>query len=180
MLACFDDPAVACCYGVDNAPEGGELGERVVQDQEHARRHWHWGYGNGAGAFRAELWRERPFREDMPGTEDREWAWHWLQRGYVAVIDPALRVDHDHSHDPLADIYRRWRREWLGYAMYLDDLPRYGLRELAREWWLDRDGWPNHFRARLSPRRIARLLGTYSGRRSRRAVAARRLARRNP
>ena len=173
MLAWFDDPRVACCYGVDNAPQGGYLDGPVLQDEEHARTYWWWGYGNPSGAFRAELWRERQFRADMPGTEDREWAWHWLQRGWIAVIDPALRVRHDHSKDPLRDIYRRFRREWVGYTMYLD-LPPYGARDLVREWWSDHSGWPNHLRARVSPSRMARLLGTYAGRRRAHSRLARR------
>lgn len=179
MLDCFDDPKVACCYGVDNTPDDEVLRERVVQDEEHARRHWHWGYGNPAGAFRAELWRERPFREDMPGTEDREWAWHWLQQGWVAVIDPALRVEHDHSHDPLLDLFRRYKREAAGYTMYLDDLPPYGLRDLARDWWRGNPKWPSRLRALVSPKRAAYLLGNYAGRRRSKASASRALARRS-
>lgn len=162
MLACFEDDAVACVYGCDNAPQGGALEGRLVQDRALAERFPFWGYGNGAGAFRATLWRERPFRSDMPGTEDREWAWYWLQRGHVAVVDPDLRVDHDHSHDPLADVFRRYRREWRGYTMYLD-MPRYGVRELVRDWWRDWWPWPSRLRACLSPQRNARLLGTYVG-----------------
>jgi hypothetical protein len=80
----------------------------------------------------------------------------------VAVIDPSLRVRHDHSHDPLHDIYRRFRVQWTGHTMF-HDVPRYGPRELVHEWWHDRRGWPNHVRARLSPQRIARLLGKYAG-----------------
>jgi hypothetical protein len=98
----------------------------------------------------------------MPGTEDKEWAVHWMKEGYVALIDPALRVRHDHSHDPLHDIYRRFRVQWTGHTMFRE-VPRYGTRELIREWWRDSGGWPNHFRARLSPQRIARLLGKYAG-----------------
>jgi rhamnosyltransferase len=162
LLACFDDERVACACGVDNAPDGTRLAGPVVQDLEHWRAHPTWGYSNAAGAFRAELWRQRPFREDMPGTEDKEWAAHWLERGYVVAVDPALRVRHDHSHDPLHDIYRRFRVQWTGHTMFRD-VPRYGPRELAREWWQERNGWPNHFRARLSPQRIARLLGKYVG-----------------
>jgi rhamnosyltransferase len=162
MLAWFDDERVACACGVDNAPDGSRLEEPVLQDLAHWQANPYWGYGNAAGGFRAELWRRRPFREDMPGTEDKEWAAHWMQQGYVAVIDPSLRVRHDHSHDPLHDIYRRFRVQWTGHTMF-HDVPRYGPRELAREWWHDRSGWPNHFRARLSPQRIARLLGKYAG-----------------
>jgi glycosyltransferase involved in cell wall biosynthesis len=164
MLACFDDPLVACAYGCPNAPDGGELHERVVQDEEHARRYPYWGYGNPAGGFRAELWRERPFRADMPGTEDKEWAWHWLKRGRRVVIDPALAVDHDHSKDGLRATYQRYVREWEGYGMYLDLTP-YRLRDVLHEWWTDRETYRSSARARLSHRRAARLAGTYAGRR---------------
>jgi rhamnosyltransferase len=162
VLAAFDDQRVACACGVENAPGGGRLDGPVVQDLEHWRAHPTWGYSNAAGAFRAELWRQRPFREDMPGTEDKEWAVHWMEQGYVTVVDPDLRVRHDHSHDPLHDIYRRFRVQWTGHTMFRD-VPRYGPRELVHEWWAERNGWPNHFRARLSPQRIARLLGKYAG-----------------
>jgi rhamnosyltransferase len=162
MLAWFDDPKVACACGVDNAPDGSRLEEPLRQDLAHWQANPYWGYGNAAGAFRAELWRRRPFREDMPGTGDKEWAAHWMEQGYVVAVDPSLRVRHDHSHDPLHDIYRRFRVQWTGHTMF-HDVPRYGARELVREWWSDRRGWPNHFRARLSPQRIARLLGKYAG-----------------
>jgi glycosyltransferase involved in cell wall biosynthesis len=165
MLDCFGDPLVACAYGCPNAPEGGELRGRLVQDEQHARRYPYWGYGNPAGGFRAELWRRRPFRADMPGTEDKEWAWHWLQRGMRVVIDPELAVGHDHSKDGAPDIYRRYRREWQGYGMYLD-LPPYPLQDVVREWWFERDTYRSHMRARLSHRRAARLAGTWAGRRS--------------
>jgi rhamnosyltransferase len=162
MLDCFADPRVACACGVDNAPDGSRLAAPLVQDLAHWQANPYWGYGNAAGAFRAELWRRRPFRVDMPGTEDKEWAAHWMEQGYVVVVDPALRVRHDHSQDPLHDIYRRFRVQWTGHTMF-HDVPRYGPRELVHEWWFDRKGWPNHLRARLSPQRIARLLGKYAG-----------------
>jgi rhamnosyltransferase len=164
MIACFEDPLVACAYGCPNAPDGGDLCERVVQDEDHARRYPYWGYGNSAGGFRTDLWRERGFRADMPGTEDKEWAWYWMQRGRRVVIDPALAVDHDHSKDPVADIYRRFRREWEGYGMYLSLQP-YPLRDALREWWTDRETYSSSARARLSHRRAARLAGTWVGRR---------------
>jgi rhamnosyltransferase len=171
MLACFDDPLVACAYGCPNAPGGGPLRKRVVQDAEHARRYPYWGYGNSAGAFRMDLWRKRGFRADMPGTEDKEWAWYWMERGHRVVVDPELTVEHDHSRDPVPEIYRRFRREWEGFAMYLD-LPPYPLREALREWWVDRETHRSHTLARLNYRRAARLAGTWAGRRRRPGDAA--------
>src|SRR4051794_30353428 len=110
--ACSED-GVACASGDHWGPDGRPLEGRIRQDLELARRIPWWGYSNAAGAFRTELWRERPFREDMPGTEDKEWAWWWIRRGWVHVCGIDLVVDHDHSKDPVREIYERGRREWV-------------------------------------------------------------------
>jgi hypothetical protein len=155
---------VACVAGDRFDPDGGVLAAPLRQDLDLARRRPEWGYSNAAGAFRAALWRERPFRADLPGCEDKEWARYWLERGYVCVVDPASVVDHDHTHDSLRGIYRRARREAQAYAMFAEPVP-YGPRELGREWWSDLRWYRSSARARLSHRRAARLLGTYAGRR---------------
>jgi glycosyltransferase involved in cell wall biosynthesis len=160
-LAWLSDPQVACTSGDRYDPRGGRLGEPVRQDLSLARANPGWGYSNGAGAFRAELWRQRPFREDLPGCEDKEWAWHWLGAGYSCVIDPQLSVEHDHTHDSLLGIYRRARRESEGLAAFLpSDGP-----PLLTEWWSDVRFYSSPLRARLSHRRAARLLGAHTGRR---------------
>jgi rhamnosyltransferase len=161
----FADPAVACVAGDRFGPDGSPLATPTRQDFDLARRRPEWGYSNAAGAFRAALWRRRPFRDDLPGCEDKEWAWYWLERGYVCVVDPALVVDHDHTHDSLRSIYRRARREAQAYTMFAEPGP-YGPRELGREWWSDLRWYGSSGRARLSHRRAARLLGAYAGRRA--------------
>jgi rhamnosyltransferase len=163
MVAVFDDERVSCACGDDKLPGGEPLREPLLQDLEHSRRHPQWGYSNSCGGFRAELWRERPWREDMPGTEDKEWARHWQERGMLVCVDPALWVEHDHGHDPLRSVFERSRREWVGYSMYLD-LEPLPLRGALRRWWRDRDGHASASRARLSPWRAARLAGEWSGR----------------
>jgi rhamnosyltransferase len=165
MIRAFDDERVACACGALADCDGHPLEGPWVQDLEAARREPTFGYSNAAGAFRTDLWREYQFREEMPGTEDKEWAWHWLNQGRTVVYDPSFEVEHDHSHDPLRSVYERARREWVGFGMYLD-LPRYPLRALVREWWSELDGHDNHARARLSPWRCGRLLGKYAGRRA--------------
>ena len=164
MIAAFDDERVAAAWGDDRGPDGEPLQEPVLQDEEHARRHPFWGYSNPAGGFRADLWRERPWRADMPACEDKEWAWHWLQQGRLVRIDPELRVEHDHSHDPLKDVFDRSRREAVGYAMYLD-LPALTVQGALKRWWADRDGHGSAARARLSPWRAAKIAGEWAGRR---------------
>ena len=164
MVAALDDPGVACACGDDRGPDGTPLDEPVRQDERHASRYPFWGYSNAAGAFRAELWRQRPWRADMPGTEDKEWARHWQRRGWAVLVDQRLCVDHDHSHDPLPLVYERSRREWRGYAMYLD-LEPFPLRAALSSWWNEVDGHASRARARLSPWRVAKLAGEWSGRR---------------
>jgi rhamnosyltransferase len=160
------DPRVACACGDAFGPDGAALRAAVVQDAALARRRPEWGYSNAAGAFRAELWRRRPFRADLPGCEDKEWALHWLADGHTCVVDPALAVDHDHTHDSLRAIYSRARREARAYAMFLGEAApgAPSAAALAHEWWSDTRWYDSSTRARLSHRRTARLLGAYRGR----------------
>jgi glycosyltransferase involved in cell wall biosynthesis len=159
----FADERVACACGYSKGPDGNPLTGRVVQDLELARAYPLWGYSNSSGAFRAELWRERPFREDMVGTEDKEWALHWLERGRVVVIDPTFATEHSHHDEGPWRTFVRARNEWAGYAAYVD-LDPYGPRDLVRDWWTGLDGYPSHLRARIGWRRAARLAGKWRGR----------------
>jgi rhamnosyltransferase len=168
LAAVFDDPRVACACGDRFRPDGAALAGPVDYDADAARTDPEWGFSNAAGAFRAALWRERLFREDLPACEDREWCRYWVQHGYVCRLDPALLVDHDHTHDPVLSIYRRARREAAGFARFLPPEAAAGaaagtLRGLVTEWFSDTRFYASPWRARLSHRRAARLLGTYAG-----------------
>jgi rhamnosyltransferase len=165
LVAWFGDDTVACAYGEVRGPDGALLRGAVRQDAAMLERNPYWGYSNSAGGFRADLWRERPFREDLPGTEDREWSLWALRGGRVCVLDPALAVEHDHSGEPLGAAFRRYKREHGGFAMFLPDLPPYRLRDAVREWWSDQGWHRSRARARLDPRRMARLAGKWRGRR---------------
>ncbi len=164
MVAWFDEASVACAYGEARDEAGGALAGPVRQDAGMLARNPFWGYSNSAGGFRRDLWRERPFREDLPGTEDREWSGWALERGSVCVLDPALAVEHDHSREPLRACFRRYEREARGFSMFLD-LPPYRARDALAEWWGDQGWHRSRARARLDPRRLARLAGKWWGRR---------------
>jgi rhamnosyltransferase len=169
LLEPFADQRVACASGERFLPDGTPLKSAVRQDAELLAAEPEWGYSNGAGAFRAELWRVRGFRADLPGCEDREWASYWIGQGYVCVVDPALGLEHDHTHDTLPSIYRRARREAAGLALFLPrptPAPTATPRGLVAEWWFDLRFYDSALKARLSHRRAARLLGAYAGRRS--------------
>jgi rhamnosyltransferase len=164
MLGHFTDERVACATGAVAGPDDEPLQGAIAQDLAIAQRNPYWGYSNAAGAFRTDLWRRRPFREDLPGTEDKEWAWYWLSRGHVVVIDPALTVDHHHSRDPLLDCYRRARREWKGFSAFLEVSPL-TMRGVLRAWWTEQGFHRSVWRARADPWRAAALLGQRAGRR---------------
>jgi rhamnosyltransferase len=165
LAAAMEDPQVACASGESYRPDGSPLTEPVIYGPALLAAEPLWGFSNAAGAFRASLWRERGFREDLPGCEDKEWCRYWVQRGFVCVLDPALIVDHDHTHDPVLSIYRRARREAEGMCAFLppDLAPAHDAVALLREWFLDTRFYDDPWRARLSHRRAARLLGTYAG-----------------
>ena len=158
LLEVMADERIACASGTDKDPHFAPLRERILQDARLAREFPVFGYSNSAGGFRADLWRRRPFRDDMPATEDKEWALYWLDRGYVAAIDPKLLVEHDHSEDSLPEQYRRARIEQIGFSMFLNNKPK-SLRDFAQSWWEGSEVYPNPWRARFSPRRVARAVG---------------------
>jgi len=159
LLRHFEDERVACASGAGRDPLGNQLTRPLLQDFELARRHPIFGYSNAAGGYRADLWRERPFREDMPYAEDKEWALHWMSRGRLAALDPALITDHDHTFDPPSACYRRAREAWRGNAMYID-VPPIGVRELVK------DGLRGLSpKQRIHPSVWAALLGQYLERR---------------
>jgi rhamnosyltransferase len=168
LAGALADPAVACASGEVFWPDGSPLRGAVVFDRGVMAASPEWGFSNAAGAFRASLWRERGFREDLPGCEDKEWCRHWVSRGYVCVLDPALVVDHDHTHDSVRSVFGRARREARGMGAFLPAGARPGAgsgsaRGLAAEWWFDTRFYASPWRARLSHRRAARLLGTWAG-----------------
>jgi glycosyltransferase involved in cell wall biosynthesis len=162
ISAWFADPTVACASGERLWPDGSRLHRPIRYGSRLAVGYPRWGYSNAAGAFRAQCWRERSFREDLPGAEDKEWARYWaLERDRVTVLDPKLVVEHDHTHDPVSDIFTRARREAAGFRLFLD--PPGASRPLLSEWFWDTRFYTRPWRARLSHRRLVRLLGDRAG-----------------
>jgi rhamnosyltransferase len=154
MRDAFADERVACAYGPERGPR--RLQDAATFDPRAT-------YSNGAGAFRRALWEQHPFRADLPACEDVEWArWALASGDRVCLLDPALAVDHDHAHDPLRVCFERYRREARGYALLLDE-PPYRARDALREWWADQGWHRSRTRARLDPRRAARLAGKWAG-----------------
>lgn len=163
MVAAFEDGRVACAYGARLGPDLRPLGEPLLQDRAHAERHPFYGYSNSAGGFRRSLWLERPFDESLPASEDREWAWHWLCRGMVVRLDPALAVRHSHRDEGPLRSFRRARGDFAAQRSFRGDVGPLGLRAVVAEWWRGPHAHRSRARARLDPRRAALLAGKYAG-----------------
>lgn len=106
----FDDPRVAATCRADDF---------LVQDRAAFEGNPYIGFDNANGAFRASLWRERPFDEALTGTEDKVWAYHFLRAGHVVVCDPAVDALHEHPHELVRGQFTRAYREHLGFARML-------------------------------------------------------------
>ncbi|HVS29197.1 MAG TPA: glycosyltransferase [Solirubrobacteraceae bacterium] len=166
MVAAFDDPRVACAFGERCDPWLRPLTAPLLQDAAHARRHPFYGYSNSAGGFRRALWVQHPFDEQLAAAEDKEWAWHWLTRGQLVLLDPTLAVHHSHRDEGPLRTFRRARADFAAQRGLLagdDDvrLPRPSPAELAREWWRGPHAHRSAARARLDPRRVGMLLGKW-------------------
>jgi len=162
-MAHYSRPDVAATCGVREFPDGTRVESVFYQDLEHARAHPQWGFSNHASSWRGDVWKRLPFDDYLPAAEDREWSWRVLGADMAIALDPELWVDLSHRWKSAREAYRRGRIEWPALASFAH-LDRYGLRELADEWWNEmpdqRHGKLFH---RLNYRRWAELAGKYRG-----------------
>jgi len=113
LLEPFADPAVAATYG-RHVPHPGLDPFRSAEVLNY------WGgdaredgpgdvrYSNVNGAIRAALWREHPFDESAPASEDHIWATWAVGKGFRVVYVPEAAVYHSHAESIRAR-YRRLR-----------------------------------------------------------------------
>ena len=162
MVGAFADQRVACAFGERVGPDLQPLDGPLLQDLQHAQTHPFYGYSNSAGGFRHELWKSRPFDEQLRSTEDREWAWYWLRQGWLVRLDPELAVYHSHGDEGPVRTFTRARGNLAATTRFrgLDPSP---LRAVAAEWWQGPHLHRSNLRARLDPRRMAALAGKYAG-----------------
>lgn len=114
LLAPFGDRSVALTYG----KQRGNASTRFSEHQHFAKmfpdssndRQDHPLCNNANAAIRAELWRQRPYDESLPGLEDLEWASWALDQGYHLAYVAEAEVAHVHEETPL-QVYNRYRRE---------------------------------------------------------------------
>jgi SAM-dependent methyltransferase len=100
------------------------------------------GFSNANSAVRRAAWREEPFDETLPFSEDVRWARRRLGRGRSIVYAPDAAVHHSHN-ESAAQLRQRFRAEARAREIIDPRGPRYRLLALLVDliggtlfdWW---------------------------------------------
>jgi rhamnosyltransferase len=159
-VAHFSDPRVASACGIRPAGPIRAFGHGELPSTEFMV-----GLSNHAGAWRAERWREYPFREDLLACEDKDWDHHMRAAGHLWIEDPALFIAPTHRwRQGIRAYWRRCMLEGRAVALITGREPP-SAGEVVRAWWRDIDPDRSHSRQRMSPSRSIGLAATARGER---------------
>jgi rhamnosyltransferase len=124
-----------------------------------------WGFSNHASTWRADVWADHPFREDLGACEDKEWSWRVLAAGWTIAYAPELGAPMAHRRSAgLRALYERMTREAEAMVSLGARAPLTG-REAVRAWWSSFPA-PSRkpaFIRRASPYRVMELAGAWRG-----------------
>ena len=172
-LGKYERADVAATAAGFNTPTGDPLRGTRFQTIEDVALNPIWGFSNHASTWRADVWREFPFREDLGACEDKEWSWRVVAAGWTIAYAPELQVPMGHRRTAgLRPLTERVARETEAMVS-LGAVGPLSTRNALRAWW---SSFPSASRVptvlrRVSPYRMAELVGAVRG--SRRAGAVR-------
>jgi glycosyltransferase involved in cell wall biosynthesis len=171
LLDHFEDPHVAGVWGGETTSTDRPLPTRIYrQNLSTFLDYVYFGFSNANGAARKAIWQTHHFREDLPATEDKEWAYWALGAGYSIVYDSRALVLHDHR-ESIPQIWRRSHRINDGFTRFLQMPPFSALDVLRYTYWGALADWQasegGHRRvgrvARNLPKIMAGEVGRYTG-----------------
>jgi rhamnosyltransferase len=123
---------VAAAGGRHLDPDGRPIGTRYLQTTADADRHPFWGLSNHASSWRREVWEAEPFRTDLAASEDLEWSWRVLGRGWTIAFAPDIAVAMPHRRRARPDrLWRKIGKETVAVAD-LRGLPAPSVLQMAR------------------------------------------------
>jgi rhamnosyltransferase len=156
---------VAGTNGGSLTPVGVPITDTYWQTIEDAVVDPGWGFSNHAATWRADVWREFPFREDLGACEDKEWSWRVLAAGWTIAYAPELGAPMAHRRTAgLRPMFERISREAEAMVSLGAGEPL-TPREALRAWW---SAFPTASRKptfvrRVSPFRMVELAGAWHG-----------------
>ena len=130
----LQDPKAALAYGKQRGTAETHFSEsqhfaklypdNSIPDQEGAF------CNNANAAIRRDLWKMRPYDEDLSGLEDLEWAMWARSEGYRLSYVAEAEVVHIHNETP-RQVYNRYRREAIALKR-LRQHEHFGIVDFAR------------------------------------------------
>ena len=130
----LQDPKAALAYGKQRGTAETHFSEsqhfaklypdNSTPDQEGAF------CNNANAAIRRDLWKMRPYDEDLSGLEDLEWAMWARSEGYRLSYVAKAEVVHIHNETP-RQVYNRYRREAIALKR-LRQHEHFGIVDFAR------------------------------------------------
>jgi len=147
------------------SPLGVPIEDTYLQTLEDVVVDPTWGFSNHASTWRAAVWADLPFREDLGACEDKEWSWRVLAAGWTIAYAPELAAPMAHRRSAgLSALYQRITREAQAMVSLGAAEPLAG-RAALRAWWSSFPSPSNKptFVRRASPYRMAELGGAWRG-----------------
>lgn len=98
----FQDESVAGVYGPQIALPDAGIAEKIFYLPGYfmprlKEKRPHIGImSNTNSMIRRELWQKHQFNESLNGSEDGEWARHWMKRKMFIILEPKMRIMHSH------------------------------------------------------------------------------------
>lgn len=174
LIAPFAEPNVALAYGKQRGTEESKYSERRLLGKWFPEKsnfnQAHPFCNNANAAIRRELWDVLPYKEELTGLEDTEWATRAMEMDYRVAYVADATVIHNHSESPRR-LYNRYRREAIALKtisplerMRLWDAARLFVGNVLSDYYhAVRDGafWRNL--ASIPSFRLMQFLGAYRG-----------------
>lgn len=161
-LALYARDDVAGTNHARRGPDRVEIETVRYQSAADVVHHGWWGFSNHGASWRADVWRDHPFREDLPAAEDKEWTWRVIAAGWTIAYAPHLAVSNAHRRQAgVANLYRRVLLE-RGAMRAMGAVEPVPFAEALREWWSPPPSFPGQyprFVRRWSPWRAAEIWG---------------------
>ena len=156
---------VAATNQRETTPAGEPIVGTYWQTLADAATHPGWGFSNHASTWRADVWKEHPFREDLLACEDKEWSWQVLASGRTIAYAPELFVGTVHRRAAgLPSLVDRVAREAEAMVSMGAADPMSTAQFLQACWSSFPTTGPRpRWVRRASPLRLAEVLGSWLG-----------------
>lgn len=163
-LALYARQDVAGTNGATRKADGAALDTVHYQTAQDVVLNAGWGFSNHGSSWRASVWRDYPFREDLPANEDKEWSWRVLADGWTIGYSPLLQVSSNHRRDAgIVALGKRVLKE-RGTLAAMGAVEPKSLGAALSEWWHPEPvpGARAVMLRRLSPWRMVEIACAYA------------------